>query len=287
MAREYADKQSEIQSSTTASRLGVAGMSFLVPGIVHFKSGHSLRGAIAFAVCVGLFLAGYAIVGDRLWFHEIFHPDPEGSVGALIRYFPITLLPEFANTGCVIVASFGREFGPTAERLWELPRAMEDIGFMLTGASGLASIFFAIDACWLTSGGSAKARPAAAAAMTWFLPGAAHVLWLEQKPKGLLLGGAVLTVFALGLMLSLGHAVDRGSFSAWWIAQSFCGVGSLVAAVGLAPMKLEAIPTYLDLGVVLAAVAGLMNTVLMVDAYNRAEQLAQSETPRAAAGEGR
>ncbi len=274
MAREHGT----IQSGDTLSRLGVASMSPLVPGIVHIKRGHTVRGIIAFAVCVGLFCAGYAIIGDRLWFHEVFHPDPNGTLGAIMRYFPIVLLPEFANAGCMIVTSFGREFGPTAERLWEYPRAMEDLGFMLTGASGLASIFFAVDACWLADGGSPKARPAAAAALTWFVPGAAHVMWLGQKQKGMLLGGAVLAVFALGLLLSQGHGVDRGSYSAWWIVQSFCGVGSLFSAVALAPMKLESIPFYLDLGVVLGAVAGLMNTVLMVDAYNLAEQEAAGES---------
>jgi hypothetical protein len=113
-------------------------------------------------------------------------------------------------------------------------------------------------------------KPGTAALLSWFVPGSGH--WLVgQKDKGILMGGAVVVVWVAGLAFSLGHAVDRPLQSAWWIGQSFFGGGIVVAAATTAPLRMGSIPPFLDLGVCLCTVAGLLNVVVMVDAYTRAE----------------
>jgi len=86
------------------------------------------------------------------------------------------------------------------------------------------------------------------------------------------MGVAVAIVFALGLAFSHGHAVDRATYSVWWIGQNLFGGGSLFAALVTGPLRMEGAPPNLDLGVVLCTVAGLMNLVVMVDAYTVAER---------------
>jgi Na+/phosphate symporter len=86
------------------------------------------------------------------------------------------------------------------------------------------------------------------------------------------MGGAVLAMFALGLVLSEGHAVDRAAYSAWWIAQNLFGGGSLFAALVTGPLEQTKAPLHCDAGVIFCTVAGLMNLVVMIDAFTVAER---------------
>jgi hypothetical protein len=88
----------------------------------------------------------------------------------------------------------------------------------------------------------------------------------------MLMGVAVAIVFALGLAFSHGHAVDRATYSVWWIGQNLFGGRLAVRRAGHRPLRMEGAPPNLDLGVVLCTVAGLMNLVVMVDAYTVAER---------------
>jgi hypothetical protein len=114
------------------------------------------------------------------------------------------------------------------------------------------------------------ADPALCAALSWLVPGLGHAR-AGQRDKGLVLGFAVVIVFAAGLLFSGGHAVDRATYSAWWIGQNLFGGGSLFAALVTAPLRIEG-PMDLQLGVVLCTVAGFMNLVVMVDAFTVAER---------------
>lgn len=109
------------------------------------------------------------------------------------------------------------------------------------------------------------------AGLSRLVPGLGHAR-AGQKGKGVLLGVAVTTVFALGLAFSGGHAVDRATASVWWIAQNLFGGGSLFAALFTGPLRMVAEPFDLQLGIVLCTVAGLMNLVVMVDAFTVAER---------------
>jgi hypothetical protein len=73
-------------------------------------------------------------------------------------------------------------------------------------------------------------------------------------------------------LFSHGHAVDRATYSVWWIGQNLCGGGSLFAALVTGPLRNEVAPVNVDLGIVLCTVAGLMNLVVMIDAFTVAER---------------
>jgi hypothetical protein len=189
-------------------------------------------------------------------------------------------LPELLNLPAnALGAVMAWDSSPTGERMWRMPRDLEHLGGFLTAASGMLAAFWSAAGHFelrrRRDGGDAApapiADPAGCAALSWLVPGLGHAR-AGQRDKGMLLGAAVVTVFALGLLFSHGHAVDRATASVWWIAQNLFGGGSLFAALVTGPMRMELAPAHLDLGVVLCTVAGLMNLVVMVDAFTVAER---------------
>ncbi len=251
-------------------------LSLLVPGSAHAMLGKPVRALAAFAVTVGMFLVGYLILEDRLMQVRLFQPFD--AIAWMIRWVPLNLLPEAPNLGCTIVASLMHELPDAAGRaeamrMFRLARPMEHFGFWLTGSSGLLACMFAADAHGLALSQRLREHNRAfIAGVSWFLPGSGHYL-AGQKGKGLLMGGAVILVFVLGLVFSAGAGVDRGHHDAYWICQSFFGGGTLASALGLGQLEIpNPIPVRYSLGYTLTAVAGLMNIVVIIDAYSVVDQ---------------
>lgn len=255
--------------------------TFLVPGLAHLRLGKTGRAVTALATTTLLFWLGYAMLGwgegstVRLWFFTLF--TPLSFLQPVLSLVPIQLVPESANLGNAIVAAFLRpaETGVaahTVERLMRAPSEFQHLGSFLTGASGMLAIFWAVDAHWLAGGKKIQGTsPSRAAFLSWVVPGLGH--WQTgQRDKGLLMGGAVLLLFALGLLLSQGHAVDRGLQPVWWVGQVLCGGGTLFASLFTAPLHFTSLPAFFDLGLVLCTIAGLLNLVVIIDAYTVAEQ---------------
>ncbi|MBX3464892.1 MAG: hypothetical protein KF830_17120 [Planctomycetes bacterium] len=253
-----------------------------VPGLLQWQLGQKPRAVLAFASCTVVFFVGWVLVRERLFYWALLTPDAAGS--GLLRTLagcglPITL-PELLNLPAnALGALLCWDGSPTGERLWRLPRDLEHLGGFLTGASGMLAAFWSAAAHWQLrrrrDGGAdlppPVADPALCAGLSWLVPGLGHAR-AGQRDKGVLLGVAVAAVFALGLLFSHGHAVDRATYSVWWIAQNLFGGGSLFAALVTGPMRMVGEPPDLQLGVVLCTVAGLMNLVVMVDAYTVAER---------------
>ena len=253
-----------------------------VPGLLQYRLGQHRRAVVAFVSCTVLFFVGWMVVGERLFRWALLAPDATSSplVRTAARFgLPLTL-PEMLNLPAhALGAILAWDGSPDGERLWRLPRPMEGLFAFLTAASGMLAAFWSAAAHWdlrvrRDAGEAAPApvaNPALCAGLSWLVPGLGHAR-AGQRDKGVLLGIAVLAVFAAGLVFSHGHAVDRGITDVWWIGQNLCGGGSLFAAVVTGPMRLEAAPDHADLGLVLCTVAGLMNLVVMVDAYTVAER---------------
>jgi hypothetical protein len=273
-----------------------------VPGLLQFRLGQRARAGVALGSCLLLFFLGWLMVRDRLFFFALLAVDSTGSglTRELGRFgLPLTL-PELLNLPGLLLGSWlSWESGFEAERMWRLPRqdivgGFEHLGGFLTAASGMLAAFWAADATW-TRRWRRDARddtrapvcnPALAAGVSWLLPGLGH--WRAgQRDKGLLMGAAVAIVFALGLVFSQGHGMDRGLAPVWWMGQSLFGGGALFAALVTAPLEMASspggIPENLDLGTVLCTVAGLMNLVVMIDAFTVAER-SSFPLPRAKEG---
>lgn len=261
--------------------------SFLVPGSVQFMRGQTLRGAIGMLLCLGSFFAGYAILGDRLFYCVLF--EPMDLLAGLTRILPINLLPDVCNAGPAVIASLMRDL-PTepallaeATRQMRVPVPFEHLGFWLCGSSGVFACLVAADARNLVSGEPEAPRNRAwVAGLSFLLPGSGHVL-LGQKDKGILMGVAVWIMFFLGLAVSGWCTVDRAQHGAYWIVQSLFGGGALLSAFAFGPLEIpQPIPQFYTLGITLAAVAGLMNLVVMIDAYSIADRQSKPDLASAA-----
>jgi len=243
-----------------------------VPGSAHFLLGRPGRGVVAFLVTVGGFFIGYAILQDRLMQMRLFQPFDWLAV--LFTALPFNLLPEAPNLGCTILATFlerlpeNPDLRDEAIRMMRLPRPYEHIGFFLTSSSGILACLWAADAHGLALGQEPrKLNRAFAAGVSWFLPGSGHYL-AGYRGKGLLMGGAVILMTVVGLLFSAGVTIDRGHHDAYWICQSLFGGGILASGLGLGQLEIpNPIPLRYSLGYTLTAVSGLMNLVVIVDAY--------------------
>ncbi|MBI5852624.1 MAG: hypothetical protein HZB39_16550 [Planctomycetes bacterium] len=251
-----------------APRPGFAALvTFVVPGLGHLLIGRPVRGVLAFASTVGLFALGWSLLHDRLWHLSAVPPT------GMLRWFPVLLQPEFVNFGCLETAAFLRGADtPEALRHVLLPRPGEHLAMLVSGASGFAAALWAADASWIASGATGgRVAPSVASAMTWLVPGSGHVL-AGQRSKGLLLGGVVVLTFALGLVFGGGHSCDRPQMPFWWAGQSIFGGGVAFAALVTAPRSMVEYPPLFDLGVILCTIAGLMNAMVMTDAWSVAQR---------------
>jgi hypothetical protein len=253
-----------------------------VPGLLQYQLGEKSRAGMAFLSCFALFFAGWMIVGERLFYWALFAADDTGGIANGLGRFGMLTLPEVLNLPANAIGSWLAFDGtPTGLRNQRNPQDLEHFAAWLTGASGMLAAFWAAHGHWqlrlrrdaghVVEGQMPIANPGLCAGLSWLVPGLGHAK-AGQKDKGVLLGIAVATVFALGLIFSGGHAVDRAQYSVWWIGQNLFGGGSLFASLVTGPMRTGSTPIDLDLGIVLCTVAGLMNLVVMCDAYTVAER---------------
>ena len=267
-----------------------------VPGLLQLRLGQRQRALTALLSCSAVMVLGWLVVKERLFYWGLAVPDGKSSFDSLAR-LGLAVLPEILNLPAQVLGSLlAYDGSPTGLRMQRLPRDFEHIAGWLTAASGMLAAFWAAAGHWelrLRRDGELDAQgqmpapvanPALCAALSWLVPGLGHAK-AGQKDKGVLLGVAVAAVFVLGLLFSGGHAVDRAQYGVWWIGQNLFGGGSLFAALVTGPMRSVETPIDLDLGIVLCTVSGLMNLVVICDAYTVAER-SVFPLPAGAAGRG-
>ena len=242
--------------------------TLLLPGSAHFSLGRPVRALCACLSSFGLLFLGWAILRERIFFHELF----EGfGPFALV---PIQLIPESCNIGGVTLLNLlhpGDSVEAARQIRTHLPvgqETLEHVALFLSGTGGIAAVLWASDAAWLARARKSVVSPAAVALYSWLVPGLGHAR-LGQRDKGLVMGGSIFLLFAMGLLVSGGAGCDRITESVWWTGQHFFGGGTLFAALVTAPMRVTGVfPDYHELGKILCIVAGLMNIVVMIDAWS-------------------
>lgn len=101
--------------------------------------------------------------------------------------------------------------------------------------------------------------------LAWLVPGLGHVLQ-RRVAKGVYLGALVLGVFGTGLWLGEGASVSASRFPYHVWGQYGMGLPAFLAGLMGAGPTGHTIDR-LELGVVFTTVAGILNVVVMVDAY--------------------
>lgn len=275
-----------VDSNRTDPAMGNGLPAFImgfVPGLLQWQLGQKQRAVVALLSCTAVLFLGWMVVGERLFYWGLGVPDGKSAFDNVAQ-LGLPVLPEVLNLPAQILGSLLSYDGTaTGLRLQRLPRDLEHIAGWVTAASGMLAAFWAAAGHWelrLRRDGQARdagaaprpaANPALCAGLSWLVPGLGHAR-AGQRDKGVVMGVAVTIVFALGLVFSSGHAVDRAQYGVWWIGQNLFGGGSLFAALVTGPMRSVETPIDLDLGIVLCTVAGLMNLVVMCDAFTVAER---------------
>ena len=126
--------------------------------------------------------------------------------------------------------------------------------------------------------------------LSWIVPGLGHI-FIGQRSRGIILLATVTLTFWTGVAIGgVRGTVDPVGHKAWFLAE-LCNGGNALAAVGLrtlvaddrpgaddasAPSVSAAVPGHwlaIDLGIVYAAVSGLLNILVILNAVVRAESV--------------
>jgi TM2 domain-containing membrane protein YozV len=239
-----------------------AVLTWFVPGAGHVVLGRPLFGILAFLLVEGLYVLGVQLSDGRLF--EFLEPDLQGP-------FAGALAPEVGNLGALVwhMRSYG--FGPGFPRSW--PEHIH-LGVWLTAASGI------LNACLMVSANLAGRREARVAARSpratlqvvagWLVPGLGHVLQ-KRVARGVAVFVLLVGLFVLGTWLAEGSNLDRERHFYYWGGQALLGapVMLLEALHGHARVTHD-IP-YVDAGLVMVCLAGLLNVLALLDVFARAE----------------
>ncbi len=131
-----------------------------------------------------------------------------------------------------------------------------------------------------------RGDPNVAALLTWFVPGAGHV-YLGRMGFGLLAFALVGGLYYLGVSLSEGMTFQyldpelRSRFAPALSPEAGCLGGFLwqIQRFGYGGMQVELFPQRMVLGSLIAAAAGVLNGILMVQAHWEAQGRSAAQSP--------
>jgi len=102
--------------------------------------------------------------------------------------------------------------------------------------------------------------------LTWLLPGLGHYLY-GRRAKAVFYFVLISLAFVMGLWLGEWRDVSVERFSLYLIAQLWNGGATLLSLLLTRDLRITHDITYLDVGLLYTAVAGLLNVVILVDLY--------------------
>lgn len=243
-------------------------LTWFVPGAGHLYLGRVKLAVLAFLVIEGLYALGF-FLSEGL-FLNVLPPELRGR-------FAGVLAPEVGNLGALLLhlSEVGFLERP---RVWP---AHMDLGVALTAASGVLNLALISRANLDARLGERKVRvldPGAAAALSWLVPGAAH--WLQgRRRRAVTLFVMLVGLFLLGCMLAQGANLDRERHFYYWAGQFLLGLPAVITEFAYGHARVTGDIPYVDAGVVLGCVAGMLNVLVMLDAYGWSEQRLLGETP--------
>jgi len=233
-------------------------LTWFLPGAGHLYLGRGLLALAVFALVAGIYALGLWL-SHGMTFEYL---DPE-----LRSALAPALSPEAGNLGAFLwqLRRFG--FGPEPWYPRPFPPYMR-LGSMLTALSGVLNIVAMAHAHVLARSPSvrASARPALAVGLAWLVPGLGH-LYQGRRLRALLVFVTLVGLFALGTLLAHGSNLSRERHFYYWAGQFLLGLPALASEliVGDAPVTGE-LPL-VEVGLVFACVAGMLNVLAMIDAF--------------------
>jgi TM2 domain-containing membrane protein YozV len=248
-------------------------LTWILPGAGHVYLGRPLLGLAAFALLEGIYALGVQLSGGM--FLEYLPPEMRGT-------FAGALTPEVGNLGALFLHIRNIGYGPGFPREW--PTWMH-LGTLLTACSGVLNLLLMARVHFDARRSNQSPRhvptepsatrgvidPALACVAAWACPGLGHFLQ-GRRIRALFVFVALVGLFVLGSVLAEGSNLDRERHFYYWSGQFLLGGPTWVAEFLHAHARIEGPIDYVDAGVVLACVAGMLNVLVMLDVYSWSEE---------------
>jgi len=238
-------------------------LTWIAPGAGHLLLGVPLFALLAFLVVEGSFLVGLRLSDGMLL--EYLEPDLQGP-------FAGALSPEVGNLGMLVYLTKVYGFGPGQPRPWP-PHI--SLGVWLTAVSGVLNALLIAHAVWLAR--QPKREPVLRRNPTWWVlcawlvPGLGH--WLQgRRLRAAVLFVALIGLFVLGTLLAQGSNLDRERHFYYWAGQFLLGGPAWIAELVHGHARVDGELPYVDAGLGMSCVAGLLNVLAMIDVYGHGEE---------------
>jgi len=120
--------------------------------------------------------------------------------------------------------------------------------------------------------------PSAAVFLAWLVPGLGH-LSQGRRRRALIVAVLLIGLFALGTLLAEGSNLSRERHFYYWGGQFFLGLPALVAEAFSGRPAVAGEIAQMDVGLLFASMAGLLNILAILDVYAWGEDLALGNNP--------
>jgi hypothetical protein len=238
-------------------------LTWFLPGAGHMFLGRIGFGLLAFVLVEGLYALGWVLSEGRTF--EFLDPELRGPFATL-------LTPEAGNLGAMLFHLKSSGFG-LSEPLPFAPGVV--VGSFLCALSGILNLFVAAHA-HLTArvprlGAPGGPHPVAMLAAAWFVPGLGY--WLQgRRLRAVLVFSLLLGLFAAGTWLAAGSNLSRERHFYYWSGQFLLGGPAILVELLSRHPRVTRELAWVDVGLLYACMAGLLNVLAMLDVFGVAEK---------------
>jgi TM2 domain-containing membrane protein YozV len=237
-------------------------LGWFLPGAGHLYLGRLRTGLIAFVVIEALYGLGVFLSGGM--FLEYLPPEMRGRFAGF-------LTPEVGNLGALLAHMSHYGYGIGHPRPYP---ALMDVGTTLTAVSGVLNLVV-LTSAHLTARRTEAClgpgpSPSVAAGASLILPGLGQFMQ-GRRARGVLIALLLISLFSVGCFLGDGSNLDRERHFYYWAGQFMLGLPALATEFAFGHPRLSFEIAYADGGVVLGCAAGLLNVLVMLDAFHYAE----------------
>lgn len=237
-------------------------LTWFLPGAGHVYLGRFVAGGLAFVLLEGLFALGWLLSEGRTF--EYLDPELRGPFATL-------LTPEAGNLGAMLVHLKVSGFGSTEATPY--PPWMF-VGAALCALSGLLNLLVAAHAHLAARAPgrvSVAPHPVGFVAAAWLFPGLGH--WLQgRRRRAAIVAALLFGLFLLGTWLAAGSNLSRERHFYYWSGQILLGGPALLGEAILGGQPITGEIRWVDVGLLYACMAGLLNVLAMLDVYGLAEK---------------
>ncbi len=238
-------------------------LTWFLPGAGHLYLGRTALGLAAFALVEGLYALGWFLSDGRTF--EYLDPELRGPLATL-------LTPEAGNLGAMLLHLKSSGFG--LSEAMPFPSGIA-FGSFLTALSGMCNLFVAAHAHLHARVGQrpsvASPHPVQVLACAWLFPGLGH--WLQgRRLRGTIVFALLFGLFASGTWLADGTNLSRERHFYYWSGQFLLGGPAFVFERLFGYRRVTGELPWVDVGLLYACMAGLLNVLAMLDVCGVAEQ---------------